>query len=167
MRIPFIWFAPGLIAAGRRIPTVAGLIDVTPTVLDLLGLQAPQFIQGLSLASFLRDVDPPIGRGTHRFVFAERMLNGTPYPVLARAATWRAVFGASGPLDMRTIGPDGQESQAPVGPAAVSLATKARELYEDDCRRLPSLMPREPPRRHPELPDPDQEERLRALGYVD
>jgi arylsulfatase A-like enzyme len=167
MRVPFIWVAPGLVAAGRRIPTVAGLIDFTPTVLELLGLEAPQFIEGVSLAQLLRDVDPPFARAAHRFVFAERMLKGTPYPVLARGATWRAVFGQSGPLDMRTIGPDGVESSAPVGPAALALATKARELYEDHCRRLPNLLPRERQRARPVLPDPEQEERLRALGYVE
>jgi arylsulfatase A-like enzyme len=167
VHVPFLWFAPGLVAAGRRLPTVVGLIDVTPTVLDLLGLEAPAFIQGLSLAAFLRDLDPPVAQAKQRFVFAERMFMGTPYPVLARAGAWRATFGETGPLNVAAIGPDGRESPRSPGPAAISAATAARGMYEDHCQRLPDLLPREHQRPQPVLPDPDHEERLRALGYVE
>jgi hypothetical protein len=40
-------------------------------------------------------------------------------------------------------------------------------MYEDHCQRLPDLLPREHQRPQPVLPDPDHEERLRALGYVE
>ena len=126
VRVPFIWFSPGLIAAGRRVPNVVGLIDVTPTLLDLLGVAAPQFIEGLSLAPFLGDVDPPIAQATQRFVFAERMLGDSPYPVIARGPWWRTAFDATGAATVRVIAKDGHQSPALPGTAAVSVATAAR-----------------------------------------
>jgi hypothetical protein len=48
-----------------------------------------------------------------------------------------------------------------------ALAAAARAQYEDACARVPTLLPTAAPERQPALPDPDQQERLRALGYVD
>ena len=52
-RIPMIFVWPGRIAAGQRIPGPASMIDMFPTVLDLLGLPHPEVMQGRSLAPFL------------------------------------------------------------------------------------------------------------------
>jgi arylsulfatase A-like enzyme len=51
LRIPMIIRAPGV--APRRVGRVVRLIDVMPTVLDLLGLQAPA-VDGVSLVTFMR-----------------------------------------------------------------------------------------------------------------
>jgi arylsulfatase A-like enzyme len=51
VRIPMIIRAPGV--APRRVGRVVRLIDVMPTVLDLLGLQAPS-VDGVSLVPFMR-----------------------------------------------------------------------------------------------------------------
>jgi hypothetical protein len=47
-----------------------------------------------------------------------------------------------------------------------SLAAAARAEYDEACRRLPTLLPAATPT-EPALPDPDRDERLRALGYVE
>src|SRR6185436_9957706 len=49
IHVPLLIAAPGAWASGRRIRRVASLIDVAPTVLDLLGLPAPGDYQGASL----------------------------------------------------------------------------------------------------------------------
>ena len=48
-----------------------------------------------------------------------------------------------------------------------TLAVAARAQYEDACQRIPTLLPTAPAAAQPAVPDPDQQERLCALGYVD
>lgn len=57
-RVPLIFVWPGRIAGGRRIDQPVSMIDVLPTLLDLLGLPQPEVLQGQSLAPLLlgRDV---------------------------------------------------------------------------------------------------------------
>ncbi len=49
IHVPFLIAAPGLFRGQVRVPQVASLIDTAPTVLDLLGLPAPEAYQGHSL----------------------------------------------------------------------------------------------------------------------
>jgi len=49
VRVPLVMFAPGLTTAQHRVPHLASVIDLTPTVLDLLGLEIPRPYQGVSL----------------------------------------------------------------------------------------------------------------------
>lgn len=57
-RVPLIFVWPGRIAGGRRIDQPVSMIDVLPTLLDLLELPQPEVLQGQSLAPLLlgRDV---------------------------------------------------------------------------------------------------------------
>jgi arylsulfatase A-like enzyme len=48
VRVPFIIALPGEHAHGTRVPRSASLIDVSPTVLDLLGIDAPRAFHGES-----------------------------------------------------------------------------------------------------------------------
>jgi arylsulfatase A-like enzyme len=49
MRVPLVVAAPGLIAEPVRVGRVASLVDLTPTILDLLGLRVSRDHQGRSL----------------------------------------------------------------------------------------------------------------------
>ena len=49
VRVPLVIFAPGLTTAQRRVSHLASVIDIAPTVLDLLGLDVPSAYQGASL----------------------------------------------------------------------------------------------------------------------
>lgn len=48
--VPLIFRRPGVIPQGVKIPATVRSIDVMPTLLDLSGLPAPEFMQGESLA---------------------------------------------------------------------------------------------------------------------
>jgi arylsulfatase len=53
-RVPLIFVWPGHIAAGQRFSEpVVSMIDVLPTLLDLVGLPMPKVLQGQSLAPLL------------------------------------------------------------------------------------------------------------------
>ena len=66
LHVPFILRTPGV--APRRLEGLVSLIDVMPTVLDLLGVEGPQSIDGDSLVPVLR------GAPEHdRVIYAESM----------------------------------------------------------------------------------------------
>src|SRR5204862_2845536 len=49
VRVPYLIAAPGLTREGERVARVASVVDTAPTVLDLLGIPAPDGYQGRSL----------------------------------------------------------------------------------------------------------------------
>ncbi|HLQ77618.1 MAG TPA: sulfatase, partial [Terriglobia bacterium] len=49
IRVPYIVAAPGLIQDTVRSRSTASVIDTAPTILDMLGMQAPSGFQGISL----------------------------------------------------------------------------------------------------------------------
>ena len=59
LHVPLILRAPGLVPAGVRVPRQASLVDLMPTLLELLGVAAPRSIHGRSLVPFLSA--PPRG----------------------------------------------------------------------------------------------------------
>ncbi len=52
-RVPLIFVWPGHIAGGQRLNQTVSMIDVLPTILDLVGLPMPEVMQGQSLAPLL------------------------------------------------------------------------------------------------------------------
>ncbi|MEE9534618.1 MAG: sulfatase, partial [Acidimicrobiia bacterium] len=52
-RVPLIFIWPGHIPAGQRLNQTVSMIDVLPTILDLVGLPMPEVMQGQSLAPLL------------------------------------------------------------------------------------------------------------------
>jgi len=60
--VPLILFADGALPPGKQILTPVSLIDVMPTVLDSLGMEIPDFVQGKSLLPMIqgrRESDRP------------------------------------------------------------------------------------------------------------
>ena len=54
-RVPLIIAGPGVTAAGERTQSLAEMVDFYPTLVELCGLQAPEFLSGVSLAPILKD----------------------------------------------------------------------------------------------------------------
>ena len=54
LHVPLIFSAPGILAEGKTIRQIVGLVDLMPTVLDLCGLAASEGMQGRSFADVLR-----------------------------------------------------------------------------------------------------------------
>lgn len=67
-RIPMILAGPG-VPEGRRVQAPVGVIDVLPTVLDLLGVDPPEAVEGRSLAPFRTEGD---GSDTPRYVIGDK-----------------------------------------------------------------------------------------------
>jgi arylsulfatase A-like enzyme len=59
----FVMWDPKLIPTPRRVADPVQLIDLMPTVLDLLGLKVPDMVQGQSLAAFAKGGHFPLVHG--------------------------------------------------------------------------------------------------------
>ncbi|MCH9650251.1 MAG: sulfatase-like hydrolase/transferase [Deltaproteobacteria bacterium] len=70
LRVPFIFRAPGL-PPGLRISERVGTVDAMPTILELLGFESPQEVQGRSLVALLRGEES--SRENRRTYYAEAM----------------------------------------------------------------------------------------------
>jgi arylsulfatase A-like enzyme len=72
--VPLILSVPGLTDAGRRVSAPVSTVDLTPTLLDLMGQPVPAGLQGESWSPYLRRADA----WPERPVFIE--FNGPPWP---------------------------------------------------------------------------------------
>lgn len=59
VHVPLIFSCPGLIKEGLRVPALVELADVAPTILELIGLPVPQYMQAKSFAGILLGTAAP------------------------------------------------------------------------------------------------------------
>jgi arylsulfatase A-like enzyme len=94
LRVPLIFWGGSVIPAGVRVEMPTSLVDVTPTLLDLLGLGVPAGLHGMSLAGVLR------GERTidNRTVFAELTPGGRgmDHLVAARSRSHKWIVHGAG-----------------------------------------------------------------------
>ncbi|HWP67617.1 MAG TPA: sulfatase, partial [Candidatus Limnocylindria bacterium] len=104
LRVPLIVRAPGLVAAGRRVASLAGVVDVTPTVLELLGRARPPWMQGVSLAPLAAPTAAPAPQ-------PPRLLPAEGYTVQGvRAPDWKVTRRPDGALAVVAVSPTGVET---------------------------------------------------------
>jgi arylsulfatase A-like enzyme len=75
VRVPMILSLPGVLPAGGRPQCHAELLDISRTILDLLGVEAPASMQGVSLLPFIA---APDDYSQERATFARSNFNATP-----------------------------------------------------------------------------------------
>jgi arylsulfatase A-like enzyme len=166
LRIPLILALPGVLPRGGETDQPASLVDVAPTVLGLLGLQAPSSFQGVNLL--------PGGalpaRPARAAVFSET--SGRIFSV--STPEWRLVYnpegivpeapGGSYPIGRRELfdrrrDPREQGNVAALHPEVVRAlvadieAWRRRDLREGAADAVQTI-------------DPATAEELRALGYI-
>lgn len=61
-RVPLIIVAPGVTTPGTRSARAVSLMDIFPTLMDLVGLEVPDHLEGVSLLPWLREPDAPSER---------------------------------------------------------------------------------------------------------
>ncbi|HEX2253380.1 MAG TPA: sulfatase [Thermoanaerobaculia bacterium] len=170
LHVPLGFVAPGLIPGGGRVPQTVELIDVAPTVLDLLGLPPAAESHGVSLVPYLER--PGAGGGTGRPQFTEYGETGIR---TVRAGTWKLIANPENhqpycipgapaghyplqPVELYDLAADPGEQHD----LAADHPVRVRELTGLADRRFSGL------RRRAETQEVDAELRkeLEALGYV-
>ena len=170
-----------LALAGRRVSGLARLVDVTPTVLDLVGLPVPAGLDGASLLPMLAHeraatvASAPTGSSpatrTAATIRRTRSTARSPSPRPITPASTTA--GASSSQWRRGAG----SSSGRRGPSSTTCARIRRELHDvkDQHPRVAATLAAQldaaQPRKAGEEPtpgkvDPEALERLKALGYV-
>ena len=161
LHVPLIFKLPRGMASPRVVRRTVGLIDVAPTLLELLHMQDPlrrQF-QGTSLASSI------LGRALagERPVYAETYYprNSFGWSELRSISSDRFKYIQAPRPELYDRLKDPQEMHNSYGERA-SLAAALREQLTSIERRYASTQPAAPA---PPLP-PETVEKLRSLGYV-
>jgi arylsulfatase A-like enzyme len=157
LQVPLIVWAPGLIPPAR-LAEPASLLDVAPTVLDLLGLPPDPGHRGRSLAAALRAATPDTA-ATERAIFAEvdRVDRGRRYRLLAIRRAGRTAILDVGDESVRCYGADDPGERHPT--------TDCGELVEAllEHRSTAGATGGHPT----EAIDPRLVEKMRALGYLE
>jgi arylsulfatase len=91
VRVPAIVWSPGRIQSGKAVDDLVSHFDFGPTILELAGLNPPQWMEARSLLGYLQDAqtDP------REFVFSEhagdRILSGTEFMTMIRDERFKLV----------------------------------------------------------------------------
>ncbi len=153
LRIPLLLWRPGLVPAARSVEDVVSLVDVTPTLLDLLGLDEAADVEGRSLVPRL--VGEPIEDDGVRFA---ELQTGDTQVVAARSADTKWI-GTPGAIEVFDVEADPGETKPLDDPAR---RRRGEELIAAYLRKaVPS------PERSDQALDGDTIRKLEALGYVD
>jgi arylsulfatase A-like enzyme len=171
LHVPLGFAAPGLLPAGATVPQTVELIDVAPTLLDLLGVAPPKEQHGRPLTPYL---ERPGSGGAGKPAFSE--YGEAPIHTVLEGG-WKLVDNPTGfdPVCIPNMAPHGQfpiareelydlardpgerQNLAAREPARLAL------LQERIRRRFAGLGNR---RRHQEIPE-ELRKQLEALGYAE
>lgn len=186
LRVPLLFRAPDLLPGGVRRPGIATLMDLTPTVLDLLELPIPNYLDGVSLRDHLRDDHPLATRTIPSEAFASLVFRLTgpatdwlpPSIALTRfphrIIRIRTPTGARYEAYNLAIDPGEQSnllaSKASSPPEIAELIRDVDAYLDgasDRFRELSSIVGLDATDAAPKSVDPANLEKLRALGYVE
>jgi hypothetical protein len=170
LRVPMVWYGPGLAKPGSSQPAAVGLIDIVPTVLTQVGAAAPTGIDGVDLSPLLEGRKWNAGAG--RGLFTEAVLHGPPrHGVVAGEGTLivtpdpdvqKGVLCPVPVLDRRELYLPGDLAEKV---NRVSEQTDVADTLEHDLRAH-EIDAAPPPASVTRAPlDDETRERLRALGY--
>jgi arylsulfatase A-like enzyme len=162
LHVPLVLRLPDLDTSGQFLSPLVSLIDLPPTVVDLVGLEPPAVWQGLSLGPVLRGEVTSLRPG----VFSGYAVRDgeSHWPVVSyRTPEWKYIHdGAFGHHEVYDLVADPGEQDnlfAADVPALSSLQLAVRDhLKAIDLEAAPGS----------EIQlDPEMVERMRALGYLD
>ncbi|HKI00604.1 MAG TPA: sulfatase [Thermoanaerobaculia bacterium] len=169
LHVPLGFAAPGLLPTGVRVPQTVELIDVLPTLLDLVGIAKPAEQHGRSLVPYL---ERPDAGGAGKPAFSEY---GSTTIRTVTQGSWKLVHNPDG-ISPVCI-PDAPPNHYPIGREelydlskdpgektnlAASQPAKVAELTKLIRQRFAGLRNRS---RQQEMSD-ELKKKLKELGYV-
>jgi arylsulfatase A-like enzyme len=162
LRVPLIIKFPSASIGSRRVSGQVSLVDVAPTVLDALGVEAPPTFEGRSLLDAARGSE---AAEPEAWAETEHTIDGSRKIAVRRGASGtKSIFTLTEgdiEIELFELGGDPRETKRlDAGGSRSALESRlAAYLAEVDARRRG--------RSRPEVElDPKDLERLRSLGYV-
>jgi arylsulfatase A-like enzyme/Flp pilus assembly protein TadD len=158
MKVPMIYKLPGS-SAPHKIDDIAGIIDIVPTVCDLVDIDAPAPIEGKSLAAYFTDTPPEPG---DRHLYCESL-----YPTKYEANSLLGLIGKRWKY-IQTTRPELYDLQNDPGEQTNLVETqphRARILKDRLAQILEQTVRKE--KDHEDTPlDAEALKHLLSLGYV-
>ena len=159
LHVPLIFrFPEGLaLPTGLRIQTIVRLVDVLPTLLEVMGLPAPEHLQGHSLMPLIGEGEAPT-----RPVFSQWLAGGRI--VALRDGDWKYIR-VKRQEQLFDLSEDPGESvdRLSVRPEVLArLQAEVNEIIGESFAFAEAQTPTRPPRL-----DEETREQLEALGYLD
>lgn len=165
LHVPLIFTLPGVIPPGARLSDAARLIDLSPTILDLLGLEIPPEMQGQSLLPRMLSPETEYGELP---AFGTLGLGDHDW-LSVRYRNWKLIGRKIGGqfrrwflFDLQTD-PGEQINLWGSQPAVGKGLQKMLERRMAEDRQIPGPQPEQIPIEH--IPE-EQLEALRAMGYL-
>ena len=160
LHVPLVLRWPGRLPAGLTIASRVRLIDVMPTILELLGVPAPPSLQGQSLTPLLHDAySSPAAEGA-----VSEYGDGRVYESLRRGGLSYIVDGSEERLFDLLRDPAERQNVLATRPEEAVAMRAALEGWRRNCRALAPLLG---PRGGTIAPSDETARRLRALGYME
>jgi arylsulfatase A-like enzyme len=162
LRVPLVMWAPGVIPGGRRVRAPVSVVDLPPTILELVGVPIPPGLDGESqVARFGDERENP-----ERVVFAEvwRKPADGGRLIAAQTSTAKWIYGEQEGriVEAYDLGNDPGEQHPVDDPGFLARGLAAVAPYRS-VRERGGTKPSGPV---PHI-DPKTERNLRALGYLD
>jgi arylsulfatase A-like enzyme len=111
-RVPLLLRYPGRIPAGKTVHTQAGTCDISPTILDYLGLKIPGTLSGRSLKPFIEgseDLDRPMFAGRDRSAWGSQ--DPPHFQRLIRTQDWKYSYHSRGDSQLYNLSKDPGETR--------------------------------------------------------
>jgi arylsulfatase A-like enzyme/Flp pilus assembly protein TadD len=157
IRVPLLFLGAG-IPAGTRIGAMVRLVDVTPTVLDLLGLPPLEGVQGVSLRPLLEDPDGDLRLTAYGETIEWRTFLGGDVLRFLREGRWKYMHKLEPALYDVEADPGEMHDRAREQPEVVE---RLREKLAELLAEAPAA-----PRGARSSVSAAEAEQLRALGYA-
>lgn len=165
LHVPLILSLPGVIPQGKKIAAHAQLVDVPPTILDLLGMEIPASMQGTSLLSLISAGEDYV---PDRPTFAE--WNAAGYDLLSvRFRQWKLIgsmrYDGVRQWSLYNLKKDPMESvnywvhEARVGKTLLQMLQWQMKINAKAEIKAPLTISED-------QMDPEMVQRLRGLGYI-
>jgi arylsulfatase A-like enzyme/Flp pilus assembly protein TadD len=156
IRVPLIVSMPTRVAAGRRVAAVVSLVDVLPTLVELLGWPVPDAISGRSFAAALAGDDLPARSSYARSDYA---LDHFGWARLESVTIdgWKYIDAPQAELYQRGEDPGELRNRVNEQPKVAAALRAELDLFRREMKARPG--------RRVTMPDA-QLEALRSLGYL-
>jgi arylsulfatase A-like enzyme/Tfp pilus assembly protein PilF len=164
IHVPLLFKMPDKRYAGQRVDTRAGLVDILPTVLEVVGLPTPKEVQGESLVALMNNANPPDGKtraAPDRPAYAEtdypHHFGATPLRAM-RTGKYLFVEAPRKELYDQSTDPGAERNLSSSSPAVTQALTSRLDTFRDKTRRTGVSAEGKI--------DPQLAQQLAALGYV-
>jgi arylsulfatase A-like enzyme/Tfp pilus assembly protein PilF len=159
IHVPLLFKLPGKPSAGRRVDARVGLVDVLPTILEATGAPVPKAVQGKSLAPMMTQSPKAL---PDRAAYAESDYPQKAYGWSAlralRASKYLFVEAPRKELYDESADPGAEHDLSSTSAAVTGTLTAQLHKFRQQTSNSKTALKAGV--------DPEQEAKLRALGYV-